>query len=72
MVIAPVTPEEFSLSGLKITKQEISNIEQNFQAQIPFKLILNKFDTRTTLSHEVLSTLIKHPIFGEILFRTYV
>lgn len=72
IVIAPVTPEEFSLSGLKITTQEISNIEQNFTVQIPFKLILNKFDTRTILSHEVLSTLIKHPVFGEKLFRTYV
>ncbi len=71
-IIAPVTPEEFSLSGLKISVQEIINIEQNFGVQIPFRLILNKFDTRTSLSHEVLSTLIKHPIYNERLFKTYI
>lgn len=72
MVIAPVTPEEFSLSGLKVTVQEISNIEKNFGVTIPLRLILNKFDTRTSLSHEVLSTLIKHPIYNEKLFKTYI
>lgn len=72
MIIAPVTPEEFSLSGLKISVQEILNIEQNFGIIIPFRLILNKFDTRTSLSHEVLSTLIKHPIYNEKLFKTYI
>ncbi len=72
VIIAPVTPEEFSLSGLKISTQEILNLEQNYKTRIPFRLVLNKFDTRTSLSHEVLSTLIKHPIYGEKLFKTYV
>jgi chromosome partitioning protein len=56
VVIAPVTPEEFSLSGLKISTQEIMNLEQNYKTRIPLRLVLNKFDTRTSLSHEVLST----------------
>jgi chromosome partitioning protein len=72
VIIAPVTPEEFSLSGLKISTQEILNLEKNYKTRIPFRLVLNKFDTRTSLSHEVLSTLIKHPIYGEKLFKTYV
>lgn len=72
LVIAPVTPEEFSLSGLKISFQEIANLEKNFEKKIPFKLLLNKFDSRTSLSHEILSTLIKHQIYGDRLFKTYV
>lgn len=72
VIIAPVTPEEFSLSGLKITSQEIQNIEKNFSTKIPLKLVLNKFDTRTSLSHEVLSTLIRHPIYGDKIYRSYV
>lgn len=72
VVIAPVTPEEFSLSGLKITSQEIQNIEKNFSTKIPLKLVLNKFDTRTSLSHEVLSTLIKHPIYSEKIYKSYI
>jgi chromosome partitioning protein len=72
MIIAPVTPEEFSLSGLKISTEEIANIERTYKLRIPLRLVLNKFDTRTFLSHEVLSTLIKHPVFGERLFKTYI
>ncbi|MBL0942301.1 MAG: ParA family protein [Alphaproteobacteria bacterium] len=72
IIIAPVTPEEFSLSGLKITSHELQNLEENFSTKIPLKLVLNKFDTRTSLSHEVLSTLIKHPIYGDKLYKSYI
>ena len=71
-IIAPVTPEEFSLSGLKITSQELNNLNENFGIKTPLKIVLNKFDTRTSLSHEVLSTLIKHPIYGEKLYKSYI
>lgn len=71
-VIAPVTPEKFSLSGLKVTAQEIENIEKKYHKPLPIKVLLNKFDSRTTLSHETLSSLIKNPVFGEKLLKTYV
>lgn len=72
MIIAPVTPEEFALSGLKISTEEISDIESKYNKKIELKLVLNKFDTRTSLSHEVLSQLIKHDTLSKKLFKTYV
>lgn len=72
LVISPVTPEKFCLSGLKITSQEIDNLEQSYQKKITMKIILNKYDNRTVLSHEVLSSLIKHPVYGEKLFKSYI
>lgn len=72
LIIAPVTPEEFSLSGLKISTEEIANIEKSYKIKIPLKLVLNKFDTRTSLSHDVLSTLIKHPLLSDNMFKTYI
>lgn len=72
IVIAPVTPEKFCLSGLKITSQELTNLSNNYRKKIPMRLVLNKFDSRTSLSHEVLSSLIKHPIYGEKLYKTYI
>lgn len=72
IIIAPVTPEKFCFSGLKITFQEISNIEESYKIDIDFKIILNKYDSRTSLSHEVLSTLVKHPTYGRCLYRTYI
>lgn len=71
-ILSPVTPEKFSLSGLKVTNQEIENIEKTYQKNIPLKIILNKFDSRTTLSHETLSSLIKHDLLGPKLFKTYI
>ena len=52
--------------------QEILDIENNFATNSPFRIILNKFDTRTYLSHEILSTLIKHSNYSEKLFKTYI
>jgi len=71
-IISPVTPEKFSLSGLKVTSQEVESIEQTYKKDIPLKIILNKFDSRTILSHETLSSLIKHDLFGPKLFKTYI
>jgi chromosome partitioning protein len=72
VIIAPVTPEKFCLSGLKITSQELNSLENNFNKKIPMRVVLNKFDSRTSLSHEVLSTLIKHPIYGENIYKSYI
>jgi len=72
LVVAPVTPEKFCLSGLKISTQEIANLENTYKKKIPMKIVLNKFDTRTMLSHEVLSSLIKHPEYASKIFRSYV
>lgn len=56
-IIAPVTPSEFSLEGLEITKQEIKNIEKNFHTSIFLSPLLNEFDVRTSLSHETMKFL---------------
>jgi len=59
-IIAPVTPSEFSLEGLEITKQEIKNIEKNFHTSIVLCPLLNEFDVRTSLSRETLNFLMTH------------
>lgn len=71
-IVSPVTPEKFCLSGLKTTIQELNNLEESFGHKINKRIVVNKFDSRTSLSHEVLSTLIKHPGYGEKMYKTYV
>ncbi|WP_133138132.1 ParA family protein [Legionella rowbothamii] len=56
-IVAPVTPSEFSLEGLEITKQEIRNIEKNFHTKLMLRPLLNEFDVRTSLSHETMKFL---------------
>jgi chromosome partitioning protein len=72
LIMAPVTPEKFCLSGLKISSKEIANLEQTYKKKIQMKVVLNKFDTRTMLSHEVLSSLIKHSDFASKLYKSYI
>ena len=71
-VIAPVTPEEYAIDGLKVSATELKKISETFDTEIDFKIILNKFDSRTTLSHEVLEHLITEPFYKEKIFKSYV
>lgn len=72
-VIAPVTPEQFSLSGLCVSYEEIKSISSKFDKnEIALKIVLNKFDTRTALSTEVLTTILSHEVFKNLLCQTFI
>ena len=71
-VIAPVTPEQFSLSGLRVSYEEIKSIGARFDKAISLKIVLNKFDTRTALSTEVLTTILNHEVFKNLLCQTFI
>lgn len=72
MVVSPLTPEQFSLSGLNITYEEISSVARKYDKNLIFKIMLNKFDTRTALSTEVLSMVLNHPIYKDMIFKTFI
>ncbi|MBT6120134.1 AAA family ATPase [bacterium] len=73
LVIIPVTPEQFSITGLKLSFQEIANLKESFDIKnIKLKILLNKYDTRTSLSHEVLSSLIQNKKYHKNMFKTYI
>ena len=65
-VVVPVTPEQFGLSGLKITCDEVSYLNKAHHKNVKTKIVLNKFDSRTALSSEVLGTLLSDPIFSTL------
>lgn len=71
-VVAPVVPENFALSGLKVTSNTIHEIEESYQVNIPFGIILNKYDARTILSQDALQMLAKHPTYRENLLNAYI
>lgn len=72
-IIVPVDPEKFSLSGLKITLRELEkNISEKFETSLNIKVLLNKFDGRTALSHSTLLLLFNDPEYQKKLFKTFV
>lgn len=72
-VILPTDPEKFSLSGLQITLNEIKkNICERYDIDVNVKILLNKFDGRTNLSHQVLTTLLSNEKFNKKLFKSFI
>lgn len=72
-IIVPVDPERFSLSGLNVTLQELEKgVAEKFEVELKVKIVLNKFDGRTSLSHKVLSTLFEDDNYRKRLFKTFV
>jgi len=72
IVVCPVTPEQFCLSGLRISYEEIATITKRFNINCDLKIVLNKFDTRTALSNEVLTTILNHNIFKKLMCNTFI
>lgn len=71
-IIAPVTPDEHSISGLNLLCNEIREIEKKFKIKVPVKIVFNKFDTRNNLSHEKLDYLRNALEFKENLYLSYI
>ena len=72
MVISPITPEKFALSGLKVTMEALNALEDRYGLKINAKVLLNKYDSRTTLSRDMLTALASHPIFGKHLLNVCI
>lgn len=72
LIICPVAPEKYCLDGLKMTQNELKNLEKKFKRNIPLKIVMNKFDNRTILSSEILELLHSSPFFGSRLYKTLI
>lgn len=72
LIISPVTPEQFGLSGLKITYDEVQLLNKNYNKEVQMKIVLNKFDSRTALFSEVLRTILNDLIFKDLICNSLV
>ena len=72
-IVVPVDPERFSLSGLNITLRELEkNVAEKFETELDIRILLNKFDGRTSLSHKTLAVLFNNSEYQKRLFKTFV
>ena len=65
-----LTLDKRNLSGLKITTQEVNTLETNYGHEIHMRIVVNKFDSRTSLSHEALDILKDHPVYKKKMYKT--
>jgi len=59
LVLAPINPDVYSYEGIEIMDKEIQNIKTQFQKEIPWMILPNKFDARLLLSNNYLKDLIQ-------------
>ncbi len=71
-IIAPVTPDDHSFSGLKLLFNEVKDIEDKYKTKIPVKIIFNKFDIRNNLSHDKLDYLRKTEDYKDKFYSSYI
>jgi chromosome partitioning protein len=72
LVLAPLNPDIYSYEGITIMEKEVQNIHNQFGKNIDWKIILNKFDSRTILSTDYISQIIKDPIFSNKLLKSVI
>ena len=72
LVIAPVDPDRFSIGGLDVSLEQAKTLGRTFRKKIDIKVLVNKFDTRTSMSHTTLEELYSNPKYSKILFKSFV
>ncbi len=72
LVVSPVIPESFALSGLKTTVSTIKELEHDYQHKINFKVVINKYDPRTLLSQDAWQMLRSNNDYKDHLLHTYI
>lgn len=72
LIIAPIEPDRFSLSGLELTLSEINKISNLHKRRIPVRIILNKFNSKTNLSHQTLSNLFVNEKTRDLVLKTFI
>lgn len=72
LVIAPLNPDVYSYEGIEIMDKEIKNICKDFGTEIDWKILLNKFDSKTILSNDYLSQLLQNSKFSSRLLKSVI
>lgn len=72
LIFAPIEPDRFSLSGLELTLNEINRLSSTYGKNIPVRIILNKFNPRTNLSHQTLSGLFSNSKTKDLIMKSFV
>lgn len=72
-IIAPVIPDNLCLRGLHLLDESLKQMAKTkYGRKIPYRIVYNKFDSRTTLSKEILAGLLRSDVYKDKLNDTYI
>ena len=71
LVVSPLNPDKFSIKGLDILSQEITNLNENYHRNLQYRVFLNKYSGKTLLSEKAVVTLLTDPkLEGKVMSTT--
>lgn len=72
-IIVPITPDKFSMEGLKITIEELARLNAKYKKAPPLiNILFNRYDARKSSSSEYLKQLMSHEVYKDLMFNTFV
>jgi chromosome partitioning protein len=72
IIVMPVIPTDYAIAGLQLTYKELNTLFFKYETNAEFKILFNQYDSRTSLSFNALSELIKDEIFGKLMINSYI
>ena len=70
LIIIPAAPDRYGVDGVDKTITELSDLKSTFNLDVDFKILLNRYDARKTLSAEQLMKL--HTKYPEYMMSCYI
>ena len=70
LVVLPINPDKFALSGLQKHLDDLKDLESEFDLKFERKILFTRFDGRESASHEILKTCTEK--FEDLLLKSYI
>jgi chromosome partitioning protein len=72
LVVSPLTPDKYGMDGLKMCAKEVEGLNKNYEKNIDYKVILNKYDKRTILSPAIFNLIEENSFFKGKLISSFI
>jgi len=72
ILLSPLNPDIYSYEGINIMSKELDDLKYQFNSNIEWKILLNKFDTRTIISSEYIEEILEKPEYQNRVLKSIV
>jgi chromosome partitioning protein len=72
ILLSPLNPDIYSYEGINIMAKELADLKYQFNSNIEWKILLNKFDTRTVISSEYVEEIMEKPQYQSKILKSII
>lgn len=71
-LLSPLNPDIYSYEGINIMSKELDDLTYQFNSNTEWKILLNKFDTRTVISSEYIEEILEKPEYRNKVLKSII